>query len=43
MHRMLRPLLAATGVLALAGGLLAVTVRPWQLMMRAGPWAEATP
>ena len=27
---------------SVAGGLLAVTVRPWQLMMRAGPWAEAT-
>jgi uncharacterized protein YciI len=27
---------------SVAGGLLAVTVRPWQPMMRAEPWAEAT-
>src|SRR5215471_12990853 len=27
---------------SVAGGLLAVTVRPWQRMMRAEPWAEAT-
>jgi hypothetical protein len=26
---------------SVAGGLLAVTVRPWQPMMRAEPWAEA--
>jgi uncharacterized protein YciI len=27
---------------SVAGGLLAVTVRPWQPIMRAEPWAETT-